>query len=183
MDYSITKDKFNALKQGATAADSSDAPAAAAPSSGAADSGDESDQGQPGGDGMEVDSDDPGEEEDDDEFSDDNDDSEQEEDDDDDEDSDGGGGGGADAAAGAERPRAPDVQHGCTVFVRNVAFDCGQEEVKERFSAFGTVRLALLVKDRATGMPRGTAFVKVREAGRCCCCIVMTRLRRNVCWK
>ncbi|CAN0005643.1 unnamed protein product, partial [Hapterophycus canaliculatus] len=66
--------------------------------------------------------------------------------------------------------RAPDVNHGCTIFVRNVAFDCGQEQVKERFSEFGEVRLALLVKDRATGMPRGTAFVKYSkrdDADRC----------------
>lgn len=80
--------------------------------------------------------------------------------------------GGPDAGAGTGRAaperqqRAPDVNHGCTVFVRNVAFDCAQEEIKERFSEFGDVRLALLVKDRATGMPRGTAFVKVRAGGR-----------------
>lgn len=170
MDYSITKDKFNALKQGANVNGSG---AQAAPSGGAADSPDESDEEQEkeqeGGDGMEVDSDDP---EEDDEFSDDDDDgSEQEGDDGVDDDDDGEEEGGADAAAGAERPRAPDVQHGCTVFVRNVAFDCGQEEVKERFGAFGTVRLALLVKDRATGMPRGTAFVKARGAGHCCCIV------------
>lgn len=81
--------------------------------------------------------------------------------------------GGPDAGAGLERnpaaaavaKRTSDVQHGCTVFVRNVAFDCGEAEVRERFGEFGTVKLALLVKDRATGMPRGTAFVKVMVWG------------------
>ena len=173
MDYSITKDKFNALKQGAV--DSTDAPV---PSG--ADNPDDSDQKQEQeGDGMEVDSDDP---EKNDGFSDDDDHSEQGDDDgDDDGDSDGEGGGGAKAAAGTEQPRAPDVQHGCTVFVRNVAFDCGQEEIKERFSAFGTVRLALLVKDRATGMPRGTAFVKVREAASAV--VSYHAVGRIFCWK
>lgn len=74
--------------------------------------------------------------------------------------------GGPDAAAGLASKKAhreSDVRHGCTVFVRNVAFDSGEEEIKQRFAEFGHVRLALLVKDRSTGMPRGTAFVKVRS--------------------
>lgn len=74
--------------------------------------------------------------------------------------------GGPDAAAGVAPKkvhRESDVRHGCTVFVRNVAFDSGEEEIKQRFAEFGHVRLALLVKDRSTGMPRGTAFVKVRS--------------------
>lgn len=159
MDYSITKEKYSALNQGA-----SSTPAAAA-----SDDGDEEEEGERG-DGMDVESEDDEEEE--------------EEDgtaggtDDDSEDEEDGDGaeepkeGGPDAGAGVGRAverkqqRAPDVNHGCTIFVRNVAFDSSQEEVKERFSEFGDVRLALLVKDRATGMPRGTAFVKVCEGGR-----------------
>lgn len=156
MDYSITKETYSALNQGAPST-----PAAAA----ASDDDDNEDQGERG-DGMDVDSEEDEEEEggaaggSDDE-------SEREED----------GGeepkeGGPDAGAGVGRAverkqqRAPDVNHGCTIFVRNVAFDSSQEEVKERFSEFGDVRLALLVKDRATGMPRGTAFVKVCGGGR-----------------
>lgn len=97
------------------------------------------------------------------------DDDDDDEDDDDDKDDeaeeggpDAGAGLGRTPRAAAAKKKAPDVQHGCTVFVRNVAFDCGEDEVRERFGEFGSVKLALLVKDRATGMPRGTAFVKVR---------------------
>lgn len=154
VDYSITKEKYNALKQGAPST----------PGGAADGDGDDAEGGGDGGSGddedgsMDVDSDEGGEAagtDDDDSDSDSEDEDEQKE-------------GGPDAGAGvgrtAERQqRAPDVNHGCTIFVRNVAFDCGQEQVKERFSEFGDVRLALLVKDRATGMPRGTAFVKVRR--------------------
>lgn len=154
VDYSITKEKFNALKQQtvptATPKDSDPED----------DNDDENSDGSEQEDGMEVDTD-----------------GESESDDSDGELSDGdskekagegeeGGGAGAGlgrAAVEEKKQRASDVQQGCTIFVRNVAFDCGQEEVKERLSEFGNVRLALLVKDRATGMPRGTAFVKVSE--------------------
>lgn len=156
VDYSITKEKYNALKQGT-------GNKAATPSPPAGDADDNEPQ---QGDEMEVDSD---------EGADANaDDSEETSEDESDDDEEEHGGeeqqeeGGPDAAAGVgravERQRPSDVQQGCTVFVRNIAFDCGQEEVKDRFSEFGNVRLALLVKDRATGMPRGTAFVKVQWA-------------------
>ena len=157
VDYSITKEKYNAMKQSAPSA-----PAAAAENvdDDEDDGGEKEGEGggEGDGDGMDVDSDEEdgsGDDSDDDE-----DEAAQQRE------------GGPDAGAGVGRApekqqRAPDVNHGCTVFVRNVAFDSAQEEIKDRFSEFGDVRLALLVKDRATGMPRGTAFVKVR-AGRVC---------------
>lgn len=160
VDYSITKEKYNALKQGAPPG----APAVAGNDD--REGKKENDAGSGGGDddgdGMEVDSDEEDAVGEDDDGSD----SDDEDDDDGEEDEEEQKEGGPDAGAGMGRAtqrqqRAPDVNHGCTVFVRNVAFDCGQDEVKERFSEFGDVRLALLVKDRATGMPRGTAFVKV----------------------
>lgn len=155
VDYSITKEKYNALKQGAPPG----APAAAVNDDSEVKK--EKDDADGGGDEMEVDSDEEdgvGEDGDGGESG-----SDSEDDDDDEEVKEEGG---PDAGAGVGRAtqrqqRAPDVNHGCTIFVRNVAFDCGQDDVKERFSEFGDVRLALLVKDRATGMPRGTAFVKV----------------------
>lgn len=159
VDYSITKEKYNAMKQAAPSA-----PSAAAENDDDDDDGEGENEDEGKGDGMDVDSDDE------DGGGGDSDDS----DDDEDEDEDEGGQqreGGPDAGAGVGRAperqqRAPDVNHGCTIFVRNVAFDCEEEEIKERFGEFGEVRLALLVKDRATGMPRGTAFVKVRAGGR-----------------
>lgn len=174
VDYSITKEKYNAMKQGSPSA------LAAAAAGGDGNDNDEGGDGDEAGenerqgeevDGMDVDSDEDdgggggGDDDDgssDDEGEDDGDEGDQQREGGPDA---GAGVGPASAPAPERQRRAPDVNHGCTVFVRNVAFDCAQEEIKEKFSEFGDVRLALLVKDRATGMPRGTAFVKVR-AGR-----------------
>lgn len=159
MDYSITKDKYNMLKQkptqepdGGTSdnANSADEADDSAEESGEAESDDAMDAASDVSDNSEDDEqslaeDVQGEE------------------------------GGPDAAAGIGVGLAPkkvrresDVRQGCTVFLRNVAFDSGEEEVKQRFAEFGHVRLALLVKDRSTGMPRGTAFVKVRSERAAC---------------
>lgn len=160
MDYSITKEKYNALKQSGPAGVEGGAREHSSSQPAAADGGDsETGESDAEGDEMEVDSDASGNGS----AEDGGDTSEDERDDGEDDDEEGG----PDAGAGMGRAAEPvkrksDVQHGCTVFVRNVAFDCGQEEVKERFGEFGNVRLALLVKDRATQMPRGTAFVKAR---------------------
>ncbi|CAM9452983.1 unnamed protein product [Ectocarpus sp. 13 AM-2016] len=163
VDYSITKEKYSALNQGAPST-----PAAAASDD------DNEDHGERG-DGMDVDSEEDEEEEDEGEeggAAGGSDDESEGEEDGEEEPKEGGPDAGAGVGRAVERKqqRAPDVNHGCTIFVRNVAFDSSQEEVKERFSEFGDVRLALLVKDRATGMPRGTAFVKYSkrdDADRC----------------
>lgn len=164
VDYSITKEKFNALKQGGTNANTPETsrPTDSDESDGDNDEGDEAE----GADGMDIDSD----EDDDDDNEDDGGETSGDDSDDSGDEAEGRESNAAGVSGGSDRPRAPDVQHRCTVFVRNVAFDCGQQEVKERFSEFGNVRLALLVKDRATGMPRGTAFVKVRGRSSICLC-------------
>ncbi|CAM9304033.1 unnamed protein product [Pylaiella littoralis] len=165
VDYSITKEKYNALKQGAPST-----PAVAGDDAKEATGEEDTDGGGGGGggDGMDVSSD---EEDAAGEDGDDGDDGDDDSDDDEEEQKEGGPDAGTGVGRATQRQqRAPDVNHGCTIFVRNVAFDCGQKEVKERFSEFGDVRLALLVKDRATGMPRGTAFVKFSkrdDADRC----------------
>eukprot|EP00953_Heterococcus_sp_UTEX-ZZ885_P011220 6500-Heterococcus_DN1.PRE.3 len=75
-------------------------------------------------------------------------------------------------------PRKSDVGAGQTVFVRNLPFDADQSSLEECFSVYGTLRMALLVKDKETGeslalcssMPKGTAFVKFQDrvaADRC----------------
>lgn len=159
MDYSVTKEKFNALKQGgadATATNGDDDDASTPPLDGSAEASGSEDE-------MDVDDDPEGEHtKGGDETSDD-----ESEDDEEDEDEEGGPDAGAGVGRAQERQRTADVQQGCTIFVRNVAFDCRQEEVKDRFGEFGAVRLALLVTDRATGMPRGSAFVKVRGCFLC----------------
>ncbi len=62
-------------------------------------------------------------------------------------------------AAPARRPS--DVTEGRTIFVRGVPFDVEEEGLVQQFSAFGRVVYAKIVKDKATGVSRGTAFVQV----------------------
>ncbi len=77
----------------------------------------------------------------------------------------------AEAEAGKKKPAAPapapkrpsDVTEGRTIFVRNVPFDSDEPALVEQFKAFGRVVYAKIVKDKATGVSRGTAFVQVRR--------------------
>ncbi|KKA02363.1 Nucleolar protein 4 [Hanseniaspora uvarum DSM 2768] len=57
-----------------------------------------------------------------------------------------------------------------SIFVRNVPYDATQELLEEHFSKFGSVKYALPVTDKETGMPKGTAFVSFvnKEAYEAC---------------
>ncbi|EDV19735.1 uncharacterized protein TRIADDRAFT_61835 [Trichoplax adhaerens] len=58
-----------------------------------------------------------------------------------------------------------DVQEGKTLFIRNLSFDCKEDELKEFFSKFGKIRYCKIVIDRANDYSRGVAFVKYVEKG------------------
>ena len=45
------------------------------------------------------------------------------------------------------------------IYVENLPLSISEEELKQLFSPFGTVESLFLVKDRDTGMPKGTAYV------------------------
>ena len=47
-----------------------------------------------------------------------------------------------------------------TLFVRNVSFITTEEALISQFSTFGKVRYARIVRERASGRPKGTAFVR-----------------------
>ncbi|KAJ9451376.1 Nucleolar protein 4 [Diplonema papillatum] len=51
------------------------------------------------------------------------------------------------------------------LFVGNLPFEVSETELKERFEVFGRVRLVLIVKDKLTGRPTGSAFVHFRAPG------------------
>ena len=63
-------------------------------------------------------------------------------------------------------PKPSDVNEGKTVFLRNIPFDATPESLKMAFHDYAPVAFAIIVKDRATGISKGTAFVKfkVRES-------------------
>ncbi|KAG5186528.1 hypothetical protein JKP88DRAFT_346539 [Tribonema minus] len=170
VDYALAKKRFEETLAGQALNRTTDADAAAAESG---DGDNDSDGAAAAADGGGDDSDAGGT------------DAEQDEDEDGDGGSDAGGSSAQDeggeekgeegeAEAEEEKPRRapprPDVGQGRTVFVRNVGFDATEDALRECFEDFGDVRLALLVKDKGTGMPRGTAFVKftTREAADKC---------------
>lgn len=49
---------------------------------------------------------------------------------------------------------------GSTIFISNLPFDIGNEEVKQRFSIFGEVKSFIPVLHQITKRPRGTGFLK-----------------------
>lgn len=62
-----------------------------------------------------------------------------------------------------EEPEPPkekkNKQEAFSIFVRNIPYDANAEDLKEHFSKFGPVKYALPVKDRQTGISKGSAFV------------------------
>ena len=51
------------------------------------------------------------------------------------------------------------------IYVGNLSFSWGEEEVRELFSAYGEVLRVDLINDRATGRPRGFGFVEMSDGG------------------
>ena len=50
------------------------------------------------------------------------------------------------------------------IYVGNLSFSWGEEEVRELFAAHGEVYKVDLINDRATGRPRGFGFVEMDAA-------------------
>jgi RNA recognition motif-containing protein len=46
-----------------------------------------------------------------------------------------------------------------SIYVGNLPFSATEDEVRDMFAAFGTVRSVKLINDRETGRPRGFGFV------------------------
>ncbi|KAL6941582.1 RNA recognition motif-containing protein [Hanseniaspora osmophila] len=57
-----------------------------------------------------------------------------------------------------ERPKK-NRKENFSVFVRNVPYDATEESLEYHFGKFGSVKFALPVTDKETGLPKGTAFV------------------------
>lgn len=49
------------------------------------------------------------------------------------------------------------------VYVGNLPFNATEDEVREKFSEFGTVDSVSLITDRYTGQPRGFGFVEMED--------------------
>lgn len=62
---------------------------------------------------------------------------------------------------GAAGVVAPESGDNMTIFVGNLAFKASQDELRDLFAPYGTVRSVRIMKDRATRRPRGFAFVEM----------------------
>jgi len=51
-----------------------------------------------------------------------------------------------------------------SIYVGNLPFSATEEDLRELFSAYGTVHVVKLVTDRETGKPRGFGFVDMDDA-------------------
>lgn len=58
------------------------------------------------------------------------------------------------------RVSANDAEDGRTIFLKNVPFSVGNEELKEYVQQFGEVNYSLVCVDRLTEHSKGTAFVR-----------------------
>ncbi|KAJ3342306.1 RNA recognition motif-containing protein [Gonapodya sp. JEL0774] len=58
-----------------------------------------------------------------------------------------------------------------TVFVKNLAFETGEEDLAEKFRHFGPIRYARITQDLQTGRSRGTAFVRFVRSLDCQRCL------------
>jgi RNA recognition motif-containing protein len=51
------------------------------------------------------------------------------------------------------------------IYVGNLPFSATEDEVRDKFSEFGTVESVNLISDRHTGQPRGFGFVEMDDDG------------------
>jgi cold-inducible RNA-binding protein len=49
------------------------------------------------------------------------------------------------------------------IYVGNLSFQTGEDQLKELFESYGQVESATIISDKATGRPRGFGFVKMLE--------------------
>jgi len=49
------------------------------------------------------------------------------------------------------------------IYVGNLSFDAGEDDVKQLFEAHGQVSSVSIIKDKFTGRPRGFAFVEMPQ--------------------
>ncbi|KZS87304.1 RNA-binding domain-containing protein [Sistotremastrum niveocremeum HHB9708] len=58
-----------------------------------------------------------------------------------------------------KRPSLPTPEDGTTLFLRNLPYEATEDELRNLFKPFGTLRYARITIDHATSRPRGTGFI------------------------
>lgn len=64
----------------------------------------------------------------------------------------------------SKQKKLDDVKENCTVFVRNIPFDADRYSMFNLFKKYGRIGGVYLVTDKATGVIKGTAFIKYTNA-------------------
>ena len=64
-----------------------------------------------------------------------------------------------------DEPPNPRDLPGVSVLVRNISFDAHEDDIRDKFQAYGNVLDVYMPKDRETGRKRGLAFVKYAIQG------------------
>jgi nucleolar protein 4 len=59
-----------------------------------------------------------------------------------------------------QRKLMDDTKEGKTIFVYGLSYDTNSNDLQEFFSKYGKIEMALIVKDKTTGISKGSAFVK-----------------------
>lgn len=62
---------------------------------------------------------------------------------------------------------ADEAEYKRSLFLRNLPFDATRHDLFQLFKPFGHIEAVFLVKDRETGINKGTAFVKFSKEGGC----------------
>ncbi|KAL9191460.1 hypothetical protein ACHAXT_001166 [Thalassiosira profunda] len=66
-----------------------------------------------------------------------------------------------------EAPQFDETEANRTLFLRNIPFDATRHDVFDLFRQFGRIEAVYLVKDKRTGVFKGTAFVRFANDGGC----------------
>mmetsp|Transcript_23512 Transcript_23512/g.36256 ORF Transcript_23512/g.36256 Transcript_23512/m.36256 type:complete len:808 (-) Transcript_23512:94-2517(-) len=64
----------------------------------------------------------------------------------------------------SKQEKVDDVKKNCTIFVRNIPFDADRYSMFNLFRKYGRIEGVYLVTDKATGVIKGTAFIKYANA-------------------
>jgi nucleolar protein 4 len=58
-----------------------------------------------------------------------------------------------------------------TVFLRNLPFEAGEQDITEALQKYGSIKWVKIVKDKLTKIPKGTAFVRFADVNGANACI------------
>jgi nucleolar protein 4 len=74
------------------------------------------------------------------------------------------------------KAKTEDVGEMRTVFLRGLSLDAQPQDIRHALRSYGRIELAVLVKDKDSGEPRGSAFVKFSKASEADACVTAAKV-------